>query len=142
MKQTDSNQFMNPIVQNVAAAFGRAGVLFQRGASALVGNSNGCGTAGVRIELTPDQSDLTAVRLLFPAKGSEACRSLINTLWESVLPGQLWKAKVDECINCTLNGQPFEDVTDDIEIKLHLHGTEAELVATPIRTEVKRYPGP
>lgn len=97
----------------------------------LVGSSKCCGTAGVRIELTPDESGVAAVRVLFPAESAEACRSLIHAMWEGVLPGQLWKLKVDECINCALEGQPLEEATDGIEIKLLRHGTEAELVAHP-----------
>ena len=137
MTQNDKNQFMKPNLESVKAVFGRSGVSFLRGASALVGNSNCCGTAGVRIELTPDNSDFKAVRVLFPAVGAEACRNLIEALWESALPSQLWKAKADECIKCALAGQPFEEATDGIEIKLHLHDTEAELVATPLLAEVK-----
>jgi hypothetical protein len=135
--QTDNNPFMTPNLQNVTASFRCAGISFQRGASALVGNFDCCGTAGVRIELTPDESDFTAVRVLFPALGAEACRILIEALWESALPSQLWKAKADECIKHALEGRIFEEATADIMIKLHLYGTEAELVATPLVAEVK-----
>ncbi|HBJ85917.1 MAG TPA: hypothetical protein DDZ88_19025 [Verrucomicrobiales bacterium] len=50
-------------------------------------------------------------------------------MWESALPSQLWKAKADECIKCALEGRTFEEATGVINIELHLHGTEAELVA-------------
>ena len=134
MTQTDNSQFMNPNLQNVTAAFTRVGISLQRGASGLVGNSNCCGTAGVRIELTPDASVVAAVRVLFTAASAEACRILIEALWESVLPGQLWKAKADDCIKCAIEGQPFEEANGSIMIKLHLHGTEAELAASPLST--------
>lgn len=137
MIQTDNNQFMNPNLQNVIAVFRHAGISLQRGTSALVGNSNCCGTAGARIELTPDESGVTAVRVLFSAASAEACRILIEALWESVLPGQLWKTKADECIKCALEGRTFEEASNGIEIKLHLHGTEAELMATTLVPEVK-----
>ena len=103
----------------------------------LLGSSGCCGTAGARIELTPDESGVTAVRVLFSAASAEACRILIEALWEGVLPGQLWKAKADECIKCALEGRTFEEATESINIALQLHGSEAELVATPLLEEVK-----
>lgn len=123
--------------QTVVSSFERAGVFLRRSTGVLVGSSGYCGTAGARIELTPDESDVTAVKVLFPAASAEACRILIEALWESVLPGQLWKAKADECIKCALEGRTFEEATSGINIKLHLYGTEAELVATPLLEEVK-----
>jgi hypothetical protein len=116
----------------VVSSFERACVSLQKGTGVLVGSSDCCGTAGARIELTPDESDVTAVRVLFSAASAEACSILIEALWEGVLPGQLWKAKADECIKCALEGRTFEEVTSGIKIKLHLHGTEAELTATPL----------
>ena len=137
MTPTDKHMAMKPNLLNVTAAFLRAGISLQRGASALVGNSNCCGTAGVRIELMPDDSGVAAVRVLFTAASAEACRILIEALWESVLPGQLWKTKADECIKYALEGRTFEEASNGIEIKLHFHGTEAELMATPLVPEVK-----
>lgn len=115
--------------QSVVSSFKRACVSLIRSNGGLDGNSDCCGTAGVRIELTPDELGATAVRVLFSAASAEACRILIEALWEGVLPGQLWKARADECIKCALEGRTFEKVSDSIKIKLHLNGTEAELVA-------------
>ena len=123
--------------QTVISSFERACVSLRRGTGVLVGSSKCCSTAGVRIELTPDESGVTAVRVLFSAASAEACRILIEALWEGVLPGQLWKAKADECIKCALEGRTFEEVASGINIKLHLHGTEAGLVATPLPVELK-----
>jgi hypothetical protein len=123
--------------QTVVSSFERACVSLQRGTGVLVGSSVYCGTAGARIELTPDESGVTAVKVLFSAASAEACRILIEALWEGVLPGQLWKAKADESIKCALEGRTFEEATGGINIELHLHGTEAELVATPLLAEGK-----
>ncbi len=123
--------------QTVVSSFERACVSLQRGTGVLVGSSDCYGTAGARIELTPDESGVTAVRVLFSAASAEACRILIEALWEGVLPGQLWKAKADECIKCALEGKTFDKAIGGINIALHLHGTEAELVANPLLLEVK-----
>jgi hypothetical protein len=45
--------------QTVASSFERACVSLQRGTGVLLGSSGCCGTAGARIELTPDESGVT-----------------------------------------------------------------------------------
>lgn len=118
--------------QTVVSSFERACVSLKRGAGVIVGSSDCYGTAGARIELTPDESGIAAVRVLFSAASAETCRILMEAFWEGVLPGQIWKAKVDECIKCALESRTFEEVTSGINIELHFHGTEAELTATPL----------
>jgi hypothetical protein len=117
---------------DVVSAFGKAGVSLSRQDGVLFGRSPSSANGGVRVDLTPDESGITALKVLFPAVDAEAFRTLIHAMWEGVMPNRLWKTKVDECIEGALNGKPFEEITDGIEIKLLYHGTEAELVATRV----------
>jgi len=117
-------------LQTATAAFWRVGIRFQKGTLSWVGSNECCPTAGVRIELDTGEAVVKAVKVLFYIGCAETCRNLIGALWEATLPGQPWNSEAGECIKCALERRPILVITDGIEIKLLLHGTEAELVAS------------
>jgi len=119
---------MNVKKDDIISAFKKAKVPLIRSLSggvltAIVPNG------GVWVELTPDESGVTAVKVLFPAKAAETFQALFIAMWEGVLPGVPWRAKIDECIQCAMDGKPFAETNDGIEIKLRHNRTESELVA-------------
>ncbi len=113
---------------NVLASFRNAEILLnRRPAGGLWTASVANGT--VRIELTPEETDITAVKVYFTEVDDEGYSPLITAFWQAVLPNTLWKAKVDECMESARRRDAFEGIIDGIEIKLHYDDTVAVIEA-------------